>query len=139
MIIDNAEQWSPGNYVAEYCLSEKIQGHCAFNVNLVIIVIVIICNVGKLIGMSIVAFSPHLGRPLMTVGDAISSFLDVPDESTKRMCLASRKDLVSTTLSRPRSAVAVQWQPEGQRTWIDTTQRWYSSATKRRWWTCILL
>ncbi len=129
-VVNDAEAWAPQDWNAKYCLSETVPGKCGFNINLAIVLIVIICNVGKLITMSVVAFSTKLGRPLMTIGDAVSSFLDNPDESTENMCLTSKHDIVSSPGN---------WSSEQPRLWQLAPRRWYYAASKSRWWICISL
>ncbi len=67
--------------------------------NLIIILVVVICNAGKLAGMLYVAFGP-LEDPLITMGDAVSSFLASPDNTTRDMCLVNRKEVVTDILLR---------------------------------------
>ena len=129
-MIDDAENWAPRDWNVEYCLSETVPGNCGFIINLGIVLVVIICNVGKVVAMSVVAFSPRLGCPLITIGDVVSSFLDDPDKTTKNMCLTSKHDIVTNR---------AHWPPERPKIWQSTPLRWYHAASKTRWWTCILL
>ena len=127
-----ADEWAPNGWNAEYCLSEQILGKCGFHINLVIIWIVVVCNVGKVIGMSIVAFSPTFSRPLMTVGDAISSFMDRPDESTRGLCLITKRDFATVAGER-------RWPEPVQRIWEPQRKRLYSAASRSRWRISIFL
>lgn len=55
---------------ADYCLSEPVPEKCGFTANLVIILIIAICNLGKIFAMAFVAYG-NCETPLITVGDAI--------------------------------------------------------------------
>lgn len=89
-----SDEWWPSDWHADHCLSEKVDGQCSFNVNLAIIWIVVACNVIKLFTMAIVAYSGTIDRPIMTIGDAIVSFMTIPDSTTSKMCLRSRGEIV---------------------------------------------
>jgi len=39
--------------------------------------------------------------PLVTLGDAIASFLEYPDPTTKDMCLVSKQDVLARAFDRP--------------------------------------
>jgi hypothetical protein len=131
-VIANAQNWKPDDFSAQYCLSEKVPGTCGFNMNLIIILIVVICNAGKLSGMLYVAFG-SLEDPLITIGDAVSSFLTSPDHTTRDMCLVSRKDVVKV------SHLGGMEKFHAPKYWRPVRQRWFNAASKTRWWTCILL
>jgi hypothetical protein len=113
-MIAAASGWNPDYFTAEYCLSERVVGTCGFTVNLFIILVVVICNIGKLSGMLYVAFGAFQD-PLITIGDAVSTFLENPDRTTKSMCITTKK------------------------VWKPMKQRWLNAASKSRWWMCILL
>ena len=132
-VIANAQNWKPDNFSAQNCLSERVPGTCGLNMNIIIIFVVVVCNAGKLAGMLYVAFG-SLEDPLITVGDAVSSFLASPDNTTRDMCLVNRKDIVKASHlggMKKLRAPKYYWRPVGR--------RWFSAASKRRWWTCILL
>ena len=136
-LVPYARSWSPKDWNAEYCLSEKVAGNCGFNINLGILWIIVICNIVKVIVMSTVAFSPTIMAPLMTVGDAIASFLTNPDPTTTDMCLSSRVDVISR-ISKPTSLTeqhqAVTWKPPVAQTWNPQPHRWAHAASTARWW-----
>lgn len=73
----------------EHCLYEPVPERCSYSANIPIIAIVIVSNFIKIVCMYIVA-TRLKDNPLITVGDAIESFLNVPDETTKDMCLLDR-------------------------------------------------
>jgi hypothetical protein len=100
--------------------------------NLIIILVVVICNAGKLAGMLYVAFG-SLEDPLITVGDAVSSFLASPDHITRDMCLVNRRDIVKAPHFGGMEKL------RAPKYWRPVRRRWFNAASKTRWWTCILL
>jgi hypothetical protein len=132
-VIANAQNWKPDNFSALNCLSERVPGTCGLNINLIIILVVVVCNAGKLAGMLYVAFGA-LEDPLVTMGDAVSSFMASPDNTTKGMCLVNRREIVGASYyfgGIERLRAPKYWRP--------MSQRWFNAASKARWWTCILL
>ncbi|KAF2790980.1 hypothetical protein K505DRAFT_310397 [Melanomma pulvis-pyrius CBS 109.77] len=78
-------------YGVQYCLSEKTEPRCKLQFILPIMVLVTILNLLK----AILIFYVPLGmkeEPLMTMGDAVASFLEREDPTTKGMCLLSVDD-----------------------------------------------
>lgn len=82
------EQWTPWDYDIQYCMSEKHQATCRLNYSLSLAIGVMLSNVIKVVAMCYVAFG-LTDRPLITVGDAVSSFLEHPDRTTEGACLVS--------------------------------------------------
>ncbi|KAI9375094.1 hypothetical protein BJX61DRAFT_531845 [Aspergillus egyptiacus] len=77
-----------------HCLVKPIKGDCELYFNLPICLAVIACNIVKLICMCLAGKSRHR-EILLTVGDALASFLDYPDVTTKDKCLMSRMDFAN--------------------------------------------
>lgn len=80
----NADSWALSNasdssvsYKVSHCMAAKAQEHCKIRFNTSFVVAVIVCNLIKAICMGIVVWrlDPF---PLVTIGDAIASFLDAP-------------------------------------------------------------
>lgn len=67
-----------------------------------------------------VAFGIH-AEPLMTMGDAVASFLAKNDPFTKNMCISSLKDF-----KKSKSYIA------GLRQWSDPRYRWKDVTSKTR-------
>lgn len=131
--IDN---WTPIDFTVDHCLSERVEEQCSFNGNVEILIAVIVCNVIKLACMLIVGFAMG-GRPsLITIGDAISSFLQRPDPATEGCCLLGRKDF--DTLQKARTDT--ENRPTQLRALADTsksatrhTRKWGHAASHTRW------
>ena len=111
----------------QYCLSQHVEEHCKLQFSLVIMIIVMICNLTKTICMGWIAWKQD-PEPLVTLGDAIVSFLDRPDIMTKGCCLKGKSRF------------------EGSRSWVSLPSkweskpmRWFRTASERRWLVCVIL
>lgn len=114
----------------QYCLSKPVEEHCRLQLSLLIMCIVIFCNFMKALCMYLVLrYQKH--RPLVTLGDAIESFLQHRDVSTKNSCLADRSAFASKTWNDDRSDLTTKY--------TRRSYRWFLSASLRRWLTCNIL
>ena len=139
---NSSSAWMPRGHIAKYCMSRKLSGSergCDYDANIAIIVIVIVCNIGKLGTMLYVAYGPF-SDPLMTTGDAVASYLERPDQATRGMCLFAKSDIAVvnkqsvthwTWLGQPSSRTPKKWKPE--------KTRWFVAASVSRWFWCFLL
>jgi hypothetical protein len=108
------------NYTA--CYSELRTEHCQIKFSLGLICIVIISNASKAICM-VITFLYAKESTLVTLGDAIASFLDDPDLTTTGLCLASKIDIQSYIWKKPRQPM--MWQPTGEKAFLTAnTKRW---------------
>jgi len=123
-----AKDWAPFGAKVKYCLSEKPAQQCKLQYNIPIAIIVIAMTALKTVFICIVAFGVK-ESPILTMGDAVVSFLNKPDKETKRMCLVSKSDIVDA--KRKWTFVP--------RTFKRTRARWYQAATAKRWILCIVL
>lgn len=93
---DHAENWQiwmeplPDPVTVEYCLSAGVQAtkHCDVRYNISIWILICILNFCKCVCI-MYARCIHAESRLVTVGDAVASFLEQADETTKRFCLAT--------------------------------------------------
>ena len=114
------------NFPIQYCLSQPVIERCKVQFGLPIMLAVIGCNLMKCLCMLLTLWwqgSP----PLVTLGDAIESFLQKIDPSTKNMCLAGRAHFAQ----RPWEKYNMLFVKDG---W-----NWSSSTSYRRWLTCNML
>ena len=74
----------------QYCLSQPVKEHCTLQFSILIITIVLVCNITKLACMVVVLLRQQ-AKPLVTLGDAVESFLETPDPIIENMCLADKK------------------------------------------------
>ena len=91
-----------------YCLSRRVPEQCKLEVSAAIMVIVIICNALKALVIGYWAWQRPTA-PLVTLGDAIASFLKVPDSTTSRMCLFSKTRFTYDPQWQPKT---VAWRPK---------------------------
>ena len=122
--VDNGHLWA---VPIQYCLSQPVEGHCTLQFSLWIITIVIMCNITKLACM-IMLLLRQQAKPLVTLGDAVESFLETPDPTTENMCLADKSEF---SAKKPWSAASDSYEPR--------QLRWFASASWKRWLTCNIL
>ncbi|EXJ72124.1 uncharacterized protein A1O5_04628 [Cladophialophora psammophila CBS 110553] len=94
-----ASEWQPYSFDVQYCLSEVVPERCSYNGNIPIVAIVLTCNAIKIFGMLFVAFR-LADNPLITVGDAMESFLNENDKSTEGLCLLGKSEVVMAMQSK---------------------------------------
>jgi hypothetical protein len=84
--------------------------------------------------MLYVAFQVQ-GEPLITIGDAIESFLNTPDRSTQGRYLTTKQKEVMFAKNATiiRSVPGHPALPSFPVTWQLTRQRWYRAASRSRW------
>ena len=107
--------------IITHCLSEKVQETCNLEVNLDILAIISLIIFGKTIIIIFILLTIP-GTPLLTLGDAITSFLANEDYSTKSSCVRSRSD-IKRNLHVVRDPIP--WKPKDQ--------FWYQAVSHRQW------
>ena len=107
----------------DYCLSRPTEEHCTVRMNVNIMIIVIVANALK-VGAMLLTLWTQRQDPLVTVGDAIKSFLKINDPATTNRCLASKNDFLRS-----------HWLIE-PKTWHRRRPYWFQSASKMRWIIC---
>ena len=109
------------------CKSEVTDEKCKVQFSLEIMIIVICCNLVKAYCMITAVVRSH-EPTLVTLGDAVESFLRAPDPTTKGMCFADREFIRGEWKhwwrTRPR-----KWKQKG-------LQRWWTSVGRAKWVTC---
>ena len=90
-------------------------------------IVVIGCNLVKACCM-VMAVVRSREPTLVTLGDAVDSFLRIPDQTTIGMCFADRQ-YIGREWKHQRRARPVQWNQKG-------AQRWRTSASRKRWIIC---
>ena len=126
-VVADPSAWSSQLSSVQYCLSQLEEDHCKLQWSVVIMLIVIVCNFAKTTCMAILAWRKDM-QPLTTLGDALASFLDDPDPTTKGQCLAGRDHFQRHKTWKP---LAMKWKPQ--------SHSWFSSASGLRWLVCNLL
>ncbi|KAM0123886.1 hypothetical protein ACHAO1_011195 [Botrytis cinerea] len=104
------------------CYTETRIEQCKVKFSVLLMIVVIACNLIKAICMGFAARYVEKS-PLVTLGDAIASFLRTPDPTTKGLCLVSKKDIQNHIWNgplRPR-----QWNPRQEKKfWAASRKRW---------------
>lgn len=125
-IRSNSAKWVVDGYKVDYCLAEALPQTCTLEFSLPLALVVTLSNLMKVVVICATAF--HLRNPpLLTVGDAVASFIRQPDEATKSMCLLSRE-----MVSMPQSSNNSQLQYD------ENPKQWMSSLSTQRWVACLL-
>jgi len=127
---DQSSNWRPFGNKVDYCLAEPVPQRCTVEFSSQLAAVVIIFNAVKVVVLLYI-FLGVKENPLITVGDAIASFLQREDETTRKQCLMSRANGVQT------------WEQGGNeprpRLFHATRQRWYQAVSRTRWAICIFL
>jgi hypothetical protein len=116
--------WSIEDHLIDYCLSRPHREVCKIKSSLSLMAFVIMCNLVKLVGMLVTLFK-HKEDPLVTVGDAVSSFMTVPDDTTINACLISKGDVKSGRFYKETTHV---------RPWKRRRVFRFQTVSSRRWW-----
>ncbi|KIW28005.1 uncharacterized protein PV07_07697 [Cladophialophora immunda] len=129
--------WTPFGADVSYCLAEPSEEQCSLQFSVSIAILVIVLNLVKLTVMALTvvfAFDKD-DPPLLTMGDAVASFLDKPDDTSQAMCLvpASRVKKLGTRLWHRDSAKRIVEYPG------NLYPSWSRAVSPRRWVVCLLL
>jgi hypothetical protein len=84
-------QWQPYESPIRECVVEQVEEQCQLQFSFVIAIIVIASNVIKALCMAflLIKYKSHVA--LVTLGDALASFLEKPDPETRSRCLHGRQ------------------------------------------------
>ncbi|KAI4107154.1 MAG: hypothetical protein LQ345_007158, partial [Seirophora villosa] len=126
------KDWNMGGYKIDYCLSSQrsTENLCSVEYSFSILLIVCIFNLLKCIGICYTALyhSTPDDRPLANIGDAICSFLQDPDKTTRGMSLVSKEQIAkSDEIWRTPTAQMYQFRQP----------RWLYAVSWKRWSLCI--
>lgn len=86
---DGRFTWEPYQSRVQYCMIEQVTETCKLHFSFVIMGIVLFANLVKIICIARLIHCHGRHRALVTLGDALASFLERPDEHTFGRCLAS--------------------------------------------------
>ncbi|OHF03303.1 hypothetical protein CORC01_01356 [Colletotrichum orchidophilum] len=92
--------WTPLGSAVTECYSQKTEEHCKLAFSSALCWTVTAFNFAKGVLMLFVAFGMGDEDPIMTIGDAVASFLQHRDESTADMCLKSKDHFVAQLWSK---------------------------------------
>ncbi|KAG0128318.1 hypothetical protein HOY82DRAFT_31421 [Tuber indicum] len=112
--------WVVRGHTITECRGQISRKNCKLQFSVGILTVVIIANLLKAIGMAMAAFRMKT-VPLVFMGDAIESFLNEPDITTLRRCLADKTMAESSWELQPAP------KPYAPEQW-----RWWHAPSKRR-------
>ena len=130
-LLARPSSWRIGGARIDYCLSEVREEQCKLQFSVVILWLVIASNLIKLCCMLWLLIGMREHETLITIGDALSSYLQSPDVNTENQCLLSKADVVAKRW-RPREAIPKTCNGA-------ETALWFSAASRRRWAACLIL
>jgi len=117
----NGTQWTLySSLISYYLVQTNETEQCRLNLCLSIMFLVILSNLSKAAVMFLTIWK--LTTPtLVTLGDAITSFLDNPDPTTLDMCMATREGRKG------------QWGAPKAEPWHSKSYYWFESTSIERW------
>jgi hypothetical protein len=130
-------KWAPYDRVVNYCIVEVVEGkNCKLQYSLPIAMIVILSNLVKVICMVITLFAFKHHAALVTIGDAVASFLEYEDQETLGRCLYSRHEVEADWDRKDANGDrAPRLQAKNMR-YNPKRRLWLMAASQERWiWT----
>jgi hypothetical protein len=101
--------WAPYESPVRYCIVEKVPEICKLQFSLLIATIVVASNLVQAIVIAWLLFRFKSHDALVTLGDAVASFLEHPDPATRGRCLQSRvqiqKDLNALVMMKATTSL----------------------------------
>ncbi|KAJ5199525.1 hypothetical protein N7472_004729 [Penicillium cf. griseofulvum] len=117
------------NYTVNECLVIKVGEHCQLLYSPPICIAIALTTFVKVSAMFLAArVGRNLSPPLLTVGDAISSFISRPDPTTKDLCWLSSKHVRKGTWTGIRREDSTPIYNS-----LSKAQFWSRAATRWRW------
>lgn len=120
-----ASQIALDGSIIDYCLAEPADAStqtCTVHVNGILLIAILVLSVVTLVATIMALRLPHF-EPLVTLGDAITSFLRDPDPATRDQCMLTKQDIQHG-----------RWGHGDAKTWLPTKdRRWFRSPSIPRW------
>ncbi|CAO1603804.1 hypothetical protein XANCAGTX0491_007383 [Xanthoria calcicola] len=130
--VQAVQDWNMGGYKIDHCLSSQrsTENLCSVEYSFSILLIVCIFNFLKCIGICYTAryHSTPDDRPLVNIGDAICSFLQDPDKTTRGMSLVSKQQIAKSDEI---------WRTPTTQMYQFRQPRWLYAVSWKRWSLCI--
>ncbi|KAH7070508.1 hypothetical protein BKA63DRAFT_78380 [Paraphoma chrysanthemicola] len=130
------KDWNMLGWKVDECLVRDVPltDKCSVNYSTGIIIVVCCVNALKLIcmlyGVRLLSKDGPYSKPLSTIGDAIASFLEIKDDTTRGLSLTNK-----ATLTRHKS----RWPRKGKQVWTADRFRWFQLVSKTRLsWTLMM-
>ena len=127
-MLENPEKFAVGGYHIDYCLSREWPEQCKVQFSVIILGVVIAANCIKVVCMLATLYMDI--DCLVTIGEAISSFLKAPDRTTIGMCNVNRRTIANTSW-KGSSPTATPWKAK--------RHFWFQALSITRWLLCNVL
>jgi hypothetical protein len=124
---DSGKNWTVNHNRVSYCLAREIPDTCELQFNKWLMLPVVVFGAIKTIVIACLLIFRPQGRFLHTPGDAIASFLEDEDHTTKNMCLVSSKQIRKHGFTEP-------YEPQ---VYTGARPRWLSSANTTEFFSTI--
>ena len=122
------QNWMIFGWPVSGCVSQTLPENCSVNFHLGIAVVVILANLGKTVCIAVVCIF-LTDQPLLTTGDAVVSFLRIPDQMTTGCCLLNRRDVRAQWVEAIRARKGFppkayipgkqhRWKAVGRKSWV---------------------
>ncbi|KAL2139796.1 hypothetical protein VTI28DRAFT_4681 [Corynascus sepedonium] len=120
----------------QYCLAQRAPfSTCEVSVNAPLLGSVALVNsIALVVTVSVLFKRPSSFQPLVTLGDAISSFLQDPDPTTQGACLLSKTDVWH---GRWPLTAAKCWSPKNNHYWLRSVSFPLWITTSTLWAVCV--
>lgn len=121
------DQWAVAGYRVSHCISKKVDvSPCTLNFNMTILIVITTTNAVKALSMLLALPGAHSwSEPLVTFGDAVQSFLNLPDPTTEGNCLLG--------MGTEDSAIWGFMEPDEAVSWLPSWKRWGSAVNPALW------
>lgn len=137
--------WTPFGGQVLYCHAQRTPEQCTLNFSAPLAYVVVSFNFVKVVCKFFILWR-HREPALVTLGDAIKSFLNRPDKTTSGLCLHSAASLYGMWQGNGADTT-LQWravkQEQAERSrfkrQVIRTRYWYHSVTVARWLGCLVL
>ncbi|RAR13599.1 carboxypeptidase s1 [Stemphylium lycopersici] len=133
-IPQDRSQWKPWESDLNYCLIETVEEICELQFSFVIAAIVIVANLIKAVAMGLTYYKCKDHAAIVTIGDAIASFLDDPDPTTADRCLQTRRHVELwwdwNEWEKERPIIAQQ---RDRRRFRPRRRKWAMAPSEMRW------
>ncbi|KAJ4375995.1 hypothetical protein N0V83_001275 [Neocucurbitaria cava] len=141
----NRSKWEPYESPVRYCMVEQVAEICQLRFNFVVAGIVVGANLVKIICIAVMLFWYKKHNALVTLGDALGSFLECPDPETRFRCLQSLSEIKAhwnggksrhSKLTKRRVTVEVEARPKRYKS---EHRRWAHAPSDSRWFATYIL
>ncbi|KAH8798764.1 hypothetical protein DL96DRAFT_1539440 [Flagelloscypha sp. PMI_526] len=133
-IRDNASRWAVSGFNIDHCLSQTPESQCSFNAAISLLVVVIVFNVFKIVAM-VYTLSALQDKPLITIGDAVESFLVRRDSSTTGKHLLTAEKVRDGDILSTKNSESLEDPLRSNNMQL----RWWRSASKARWSVALII